>query len=228
MYNMFGGIMDIDNLLNKVKFNLKLLDEYGFIKENDKYIYSDYIMNGDFRVDITIYNNKLTSKVFDSNTNYEYYSVYIKDNVGEFVGKVREEYYNLIKNIVDNCSSKELFNNNQTNRLATYIILKYKSKPEFLWDKTPDCAVFRHKENNKWFGIIMQVDRYKLDNRLHQEVEVLNIKLDPSLIEKLLNVNGFYKAYHMNGKYWISIILDETITDKVITELIDKSFILTK
>ena len=91
MYNKYGDIMDIDNLLNKVKFNLKQLDEYGFIKEDDKYIYSDYILNGEFRVDVTIYNNKLTSKVFDSNTNLEYYSVKVKDNVGEYVGKVREE-----------------------------------------------------------------------------------------------------------------------------------------
>ena len=228
MYNKYGDIMDIDNLLNKVKFNLKQLDEYGFIKEDDKYIYSDYILNGEFRVDVTIYNNKLTSKVFDSNTNLEYYSVKVKDNVGEYVGKVREEYYKVIKNIVDNCSSKELFNSNQANRLATYIILKYKSKPEFLWDKTPDCGVFRQKENEKWFGIIMQVNKNKLDNKTNKEVEVLNVKLNPSEIEELLQREGYYKAYHMNGKYWISIALDDTLDDKEIINLIDKSFILTK
>lgn len=220
--------MDIEQLLSRVRFNLKALDEYGFIKEDDTYIYSTYIMNDEFRVDISIYNNQLTSKIYDNNTDLEYYSVYVKDNVGSYVGKVREEYYKVIKDVVDNCSSKELFVFNQTNRIATYIILKYKSKPEFLWDKTPTCGVFRHKENDKWFSIIMLVDKYKLDNKTHKNVEVMNLKLDPSEIEELLTKNGYYKAYHMNGKYWISIILDDTLSDKEISELIDKSFILTK
>lgn len=220
--------MDIDNLLSRVKFNLKLLDEYGFVKDKDNYIYSTYIMNDEFRVDVTIYNNQLSSKVIDNNTELEYYSVKVKGNVGEYVGRVRDEYYGVIKDIVDNCSSKELFNSSQANRLATYIILKYKARPEFLWDKTPTCGVFRHKENEKWFGIIMLVDKFKLDNKTNKEVEVLNVKLDPSEIEKLLEKDGYYKAYHMNGKYWISIVLDDTLDDKEIINLIDKSFILTK
>ena len=74
----------------------------------------------------------------------------------------------------------------------------------------------------------MQVNKNKLDNKTNKEVEVLNVKLNPSEIEELLQREGYYKAYHMNGKYWISIALDDTLDDKEIINLIDKSFILTK
>ena len=38
-----------------------------------------------------------------------------------------------------------------------YIKASYNVEPEFLWDDTPDTAVFRHLNNKKWFGIIMNV-----------------------------------------------------------------------
>ena len=56
------------------------------------------------------------------------------------------------------------------------------------------------------------------------KVDVLNIKLEPNEIIELLNKKGFYKAYHMNKKYWISIILDNTIEDNTILELISESY----
>ena len=38
----------------------------------------------------------------------------------------------------------------------------------------------------------------------------------------------FYKAYHMNKKKWISIILDETLSDEDIFKYIDESYQLTQ
>ena len=39
---------------------------------------------------------------------------------------------------------------------------------------------------------------------------------------------GFYKAWHMNKTYWITIVLDNTISTKEIMNLIDKSYNLVK
>ena len=36
--------------------------------------------------------------------------------------------------------------------------------------------------------------------------------------------NGFYPAYHMNKKSWITVVLDETLKDATIMELIEKSY----
>ena len=66
-----------------------------------------------------------------------------------------------------------------------------------------------------------KITKIEKDNDL---VDVINIKLDNEKIEKLLNNKGFYPAYHMNKKNWLSIILDNTLEDDYVMELIDDSF----
>ena len=69
----------------------------------------------------------------------------------------------------------------------------------------------------------MNIKRSKLDNG-SGNVDVINIKLDPDEIVDLLHKKGFYKAYHMNKKSWISIVLDNTLDDNNIFKLICKSY----
>ena len=64
------------------------------------------------------------------------------------------------------------------------------------------------------------IDYYSND----EEIEIINLKINPDMINLLLNYKGYYKAYHMNKKNWISVILDDTITDKDIFRLIDYSY----
>lgn len=39
-------------------------------------------------------------------------------------------------------------------------------------------------------------------------------------MDKLLDLDGIYPSYHMSKKTWISLVLDETIPDQTIFELI--------
>ena len=55
------------------------------------------------------------------------------------------------------------------------------------------------------------------------EVEIINVKLNEEKIKKLLKQKGFYQAYHMNKKNWISIILDNTLSDDEIMSYIEVS-----
>ena len=57
-----------------------------------------------------------------------------------------------------------------------------------------------------------------------KNVDVLNVKLDKNNIIVKLSQNGFYPAYHMNKKNWISIVLDETLSDEIIMECIRESY----
>ena len=42
-------------------------------------------------------------------------------------------------------------------KVFEYISGKYLVKPEYPWEKYDRSCVFRHKENGKWFGLIMDV-----------------------------------------------------------------------
>ena len=98
-----------------------------------------------------------------------------------YVNKVRELYKEILIDIRDHCFNKKYFIYDQANRLTNYIIDKYKVFPEFLWEKYPYFGIFRNQKNNKWFALVTNIDRSKLENG-SGEVEVLNIKLGEDII----------------------------------------------
>lgn len=109
---------------------------------------------------------------------------------------------------------------------------------DFPWEKTPDFAVFRHNDNRKWFALVFYTSKENLmrlkpgDENLQkyrdgEMVEILNLKVDPDLAFDITNVPGILPAYHMNRKYWITVILDENANDIYIKNLTDISYRLT-
>ncbi len=171
-------------IFKKSKVNISKALEYGFKKEKHNYILEKEFLDGAFKAIIILNNGVVDGKVIDLETNEEYTNIRTKMN-GEFVNKIREEYKKILIDINNNCFSKNTFIFNQTNRINDYIINKYLVKPEFLWEKLPGCGVYRNKHNNKWFGIIMNIDMSKLDDK-SGEVEIINIKLDEETIQKLV------------------------------------------
>ena len=102
---------------------------------------------------------------------------------------------------------------------------QYGTEPEYPW--ADGNAVLRHKENNKWYAVILEVRRDKLGLDGEGIVDVINIKSDPMLIGSLRTRPGFHPAYHMNKDKWISIRLDGVISQDEIKELIVLSYKLT-
>ena len=216
--------MNIENeIFKRTNVDIDKLKKYGFKKEQNNYIYEKNFLNDDFKAIITIDNlGNVSGKVIDLQVGEEYLGLKT-EMMGEFVNTVRELYKDILIDIKNNCFIEKLFISDQANRINQIIKNKYNTNPEFLWEKSPGCAVYRNKSNQKWFGIIMNLDKSKLDNDTG-EVEIINIKLDPFEIKELINQKGFYKAYHMNKTDWITIILNNTLPDEQIISLIDKSY----
>ncbi|MDR1017750.1 MAG: MmcQ/YjbR family DNA-binding protein [Lachnospiraceae bacterium] len=112
------------------------------------------------------------------------------------------------------------------NQVLDYIQNKYNILPNYPWHD--DNAVFRHPDNRKWFGLLMEIGRDKFVVGANGKIDVLNIKGDPTLISFLRTQKGFYPAYHMNKEKWLSICLDGSAPDEEIKSLIDSSFEMTK
>ena len=211
-----------NNIFKRTNVNYNLLKKYGFKRDKNIYTYETVFLNN-FKAIITIDKEGIVSgKVIDLEVNEEYLG-FRTEMTGEFVSKIRESYINILTDIRDKCFERNYFIYNQSNRINKFVKEKYNTEPEFLWDKFPGYAVYRNKNNNKWYGIITNIDLSKLDDG-SGEVEIINIKLDENQIQKLLKKKGFYKAYHMNKKDWISVILNDTLPDEVITSLIDASY----
>lgn len=210
-------------IIKKCILDKDKLIPFGFIKDKDNYKYITNIMNNKFRVEIIINsNNELIGKIYDIETNEEYTNFRV-ENLGSFSNSVKEEYINILKNIVSNCYISHYFSFNQTNRIVNEITKKYNVSSEFLWDKYPSYGIFRSKSSNKWFAAILNVDKSKVINNESGEIEIINVKVD-DLVNSYLKEKGIYPAYHMSKKSWITIILDDTCKDEKIMELIDISY----
>ncbi|MGZ7215761.1 MmcQ/YjbR family DNA-binding protein, partial [Streptococcus pyogenes] len=60
-------------------------------------------------------------------------------------------------------------------------------------------------------------------NKAELSVEVVNLKVDPDDMEGLLTHLGVYPSYHMSKKNWISFVLDDSLSDDALWELVARS-----
>lgn len=110
--------------------------------------------------------------------------------------------------------------------IFSWVKQQYNTDPDYPWaDRN---AVLRHKDNNKWYGLIMEVGRDKLGLLEEGDVEVLNVKCDPEMVGALRTKEGFHPAYHMNKERWITIRLDGSVAEDEIKNLLDLSYRLTE
>lgn len=113
-------------------------------------------------------------------------------------------------------------------KIIDYIKKKYKAEPEHLWRSYTDYIVFRHSDNNKWFGIIMDVSRDKLGLDGDDRVDIIDVKVeDPFLRDMLIQQPGYLPAYHMNKGNWITVLLDGTVSFEDVCGMVDEGFMAT-
>ena len=222
-----------DKIFKNKKFDRTKLLKFGFVQrksaEKHTFYYTEKILDNQFDLIVCVNGEKkVDTKLLDSSSNDEYTLHLMEDAQGTFVGDVRKAYECALNIIAENCCNNTFFIFPQSNRITDLIKEKYGDLPEFLWDKFPGHGVFRNPKSQKWYAVILRVDKSKLDKSSKGEVEILNIKLDNSEIEDLLKVKGFYPAYHMNKKSWISILLDGTVNENKIMNLLEKSHVFSE
>lgn len=112
-------------------------------------------------------------------------------------------------------------------QVFAYAEKEYGAKAEYLWQGDPDSAVLRHGGNRKWFAVLMYVERKKLGLSGDGFVDILDIKADPMLIDNLVEQPGYLRAYHMNKRQWLTVLLDGIIEFEQVCNLLDMSYDLT-
>lgn len=207
-------------------FNRYLIDEnslidYGF---NSDYVYTTDILNNTFKVIITYVDKKIVGRIIDLSFDEEYTNFRI-DKSGEFNLRIKSEYERILLDIRDKTCIKRTYIFDQANRINDYIYLKYNIKPDFPFKSSKYHGVYRNLDG-KWFGILMDIPFEKIDKEKNGLIEVINVKINPNDKDNLIKVEGIYEAYHMNKKSWVSIVLNDTVSDEIIIKLIDNSYSL--
>ena len=215
-----------DNIFKRAEINKNLLEQYGFRQSKDFWTLEVLFMNGDFKAVISVDSSGYVSgNVYETATQDIFLPLRVESMDG-FAAEVRNAYIEILKDIKEQCCHQNVFISAQTNRLANAIYKKYGDKPVFPWNDFSG-GVFKNPNNGKWYAIVMDILPQKVDKKLNGNVEIVNIKLDPEKIHKLHKEKGFYPAYHMNKKNWISILLNDTVQDSALLKLLDESYAFT-
>ena len=219
-----------DEIFKRKVAQPKRLLAYGFQKNGSTYTYQQAFLQQQFIAKITVQDNQVTGQVYDADSQEPYLLLRVASQNGAYVSSVRAAYGELLTAICENCSSDQPFATPQANRLSQLVLTRFQEAVDYPFKKLPTYGVFRHAQSNKWYGLIMNIDKAKLTKLKAdegQEVEVLNLKVREDRLAGLLKLPGFYPAYHMNRANWLSILLNAGVEDELILDLLTESRNLT-
>ena len=211
--------MFYNEIFDKNIFNSKLAITYGFSKVGDYYILQSDIDVENFNVIVKIGKDSFEVNVIELPFSEEYILFNVLDSKGKFVSKIRKKVNELIEDIVKSCFTSLDYRK----ILLDYVREKYGTIPEEPWEDNNHTTI-KTSNSKKWYGIFMYLPYKTLGLDKSGKIDVLNVKLNPELIESLIDKKHFFPAYHMNKKYWITILLDSDTDVNLVKSLIDESF----
>ena len=107
-----------------------------------------------------------------------------------------------------------------------YCLQTYGTAPDHPFDGDFETAVLRHRDNQKWYALVMRLPRCKFGLCSIETVDVVNLKLPTEMFGSFGPSDGVYPAYHMNKLHWISVILSDAPLD-LVQFLVNASFKIT-
>lgn len=209
--------------------DLEKLKKFGFEKTGDRYVYSTEILDNQFKMTVTIDSSgDVQTELFDFEAEEVYTLHLVSEASGEFVGRVRSEYEKVLNNIVENCFKSDIFRENCAHKVIEYAREKYGDELEFLWERYPDAAVLRRKDNKKWYALFMTISKSKLGLDSGELAEIIDLRFDADELPKKVDGERYFPGYHMNKKHWITMLLDGSVPLEEILTHIDNSYKLAK
>lgn len=201
------------------------LRAFGFSPAGGKYLYSTDIMDGQFRMCVTVARNgEVGARLVEISFNEEYSLHLVSSAGGQFVGRVKEEYGRVLADISEKCFERNIFKSAVAKKVIAYVRKKYGDEPEYLWEKFPSNAVFRRKDNRKWYGAILTVQKNRLGPEGEERVEIVDLRIDGARIDSIVDGKKYFPGYHMNKRHWFTMILDGSVPAREIFRRIDESY----
>lgn len=200
------------------------LNDYGFVDKNGTKIYKTKIMNDEFLLQVSIEENGAVDTELTEIDSNEPYVLYKTGSSGTFIGEVRAAIEAVLTDIASKCYETKIFKSKQAGIAIQYIREKYGDELEFLWEKFSDNAVWRRKDNKKWYGLILTAAGSKIGITDDNVVEIVDLRMDPAKKDDFLSRDNYYPGWHMNKNSWYTIIFDNGISNEELKERISESY----
>lgn len=217
-----------DELFRRKTVDIQKAVLFGFVLSNSNYVYETDILDGSFLLEISITPDGNIDTRLTEKATCDEYVLYKTDATGVFVGEVRKAIEAVLIQVADKCYNTETFKSAQAKEIICYVREKYGDELEFLWEKFPDNAVWRRKDNERWYGVLLTVKASKLALDGNAMIEILDLRIKTEDIEATVDNKRFFMGYHMNKKHWYTLLLDGSIATDEICRRIDESYLLAK
>lgn len=222
--------MDITNgVFRRKKLIPDRLAPYGFEQKGGGYCYTAELPSSGFLMTVEINDVQEIAVAVADPASGEPYTLHLSDSAaGGFVGAVRSECRDILSDIAEKCFEPDVFKFAQTKRLISRVRESYGDELEFLWKKFDDNAIWRRKDNEKWYGAILTVSRRKLGLDSDEIAEIIDFRMPPEELDELVDGQRYFRGWHMNKKHWCTVILDDSVSDEELYERLETSYQLAK
>ncbi|AFJ47024.1 MmcQ/YjbR family DNA-binding protein [Shimwellia blattae] len=218
-------MQEISSLFQRRSVDIPALLAYGFTRHSEHYCYTTHLLNGQFRMQVTVSAaGEVDTTLTDTASGDEYILHKISRTTGAFVGAVREAWQQVLEDIAGHCFPVSVFKTGQACQVVDYIRTRYHHELEFLWPRFPDNAIFRRSDNQKWYGALLTTRPASLGLAGEGPIEILDLRMDPDAVIQLTDNVHYFPGFHMNKKHWITIVLDGPVASGEIFSRIDDSY----
>lgn len=217
-----------EDIFRKRKLNAGRLTRYGFEARNGGWSYTTAIMDNAYTLHVFISESGGVDTGLAETETGEPYTLYKTTASGVFIGKVRAEIEDVLKDIAGECFDPSVFKSEQTLKLIDHVRAAYGDEPEFLWKNFPDNAIWRRKDSQKWYGAILTVPKSKLGAASDEIVEILDLHLPPEQMASTVDNKLYFPGWHMNKKSWYTVILNGSVPTEELCRRIAESYMLAK
>lgn len=194
--------------------------DFGFEKRGDAYICKKSLSETGFYALLTVTGETCSAEVYESADDFpdsKYALFDVESANGSFVSEIRAQVQDIIEDFRQAC----FVSSSLREKYIHFFESEFNCKPDFPWaaPKNPgeaqssfksgrydDAAVFRCP-NQKWFALIMNITYKNLGFENDENVFVVNLKADKEHINEIIDKKSIFPAYHMNKKYWITVLL---------------------
>ena len=206
----------------EVPVNQTGLRALGFLpEENGDWLLETQAQTAGFSITYRIQGNSCRVEVLDSESGWEYDLFNVPSSGGGTVTALREEVDAFLARVATVCFGVHP----HRAEVLQYCKETYGTEADYPFQDS-HAQVLR-KPSGKWYGLLMTIPAEKLGLSQKQEVEVINLKATPARIANP-DFRSIFPAWHMNRKYWISVLLDSTISPELLHTLLDESYHLVK
>lgn len=208
--------MNYNYLIKNKAVDLSAAVAAGFTSDPDGvFILKRDLPNG-LVVTVRLTETTLDVDVFDGIFNEKYAPFY----GGHGGAAIKSEVRDLVDAALCKCTQTV----NLKTQIMQWLTDTYGTVPETPWEDSPAYYTFKTAKTAKWYALFMDIAPKCLSLQGDALVQVVNLKADADDVQNAVDNVHVFPAYHMNKKYWLTILLNATTDVVQLKNLLSKSY----